>query len=485
MKKACLFLVFVLVFGCGFYLTDLGNVEAADYASPEVKIFRSGGKLKKNFMAFEKSFHGGGFISTGNIKGGKRFDEIIVGAGPGGGPRVKVFNKNGKKTKIDFTAFELGFRGGVDVAACNINGKGRDEIAVVKASEGRALVRVFRKKKKIREFLALSSNHTGGASIACGDVDGDKKDEIIIGSGVGAKSHVKVFNGKGKFTGEIFWPFEDSYKGGVDVAVGNIDGGEEEEVIISKARFSNARVKVYKTGKGQRVLGEFDAFPASRQEGANIDTGDIDRDGVDEIIAGANGLTSEVKVYKGHGKRLGFKVVPYGNNFRGGSKVTVGKFGKWKRKKTKKNGFVNRKVYQAVTIPGKKYYDGRNEYRYIEVSIPNQKLYIYERGKKIKEMVISTGTSKFPTPIGDFKIGYKVKSQRMRHEYGPDHPDNYDLPDVPNVLAFNGPYTIHGTYWHSNFGTPMSHGCVNLSPADAFWIYHWANVGDSVYVTPW
>ena len=485
MKKVYYSFVLVLIFGCGFYLTGLDSVQATDYVSPEVKIFKRSGKMKRGFLAFEESFRGGGFVATGNIKGRRRFDEIIVGAGPGGGPRIKVFNHKGKQTKIDFMAFESDFRGGVDVVVGNIDGKGRDEIIVVKASDGHAKVKIFRKNKKIREFLALSPNHTSGASIACGDVDGDGKDEIIIGSGIGAKAHVKVFNGKGKFTGQIFWPFESNFRGGVDVAVGNIDGGAKEEIVVSKAKFSNARIKVYKTGKGQRILGEFDAFSASRQEGANIDCGDIDHDGVDEVIVGANGLTSEVRVYEGHGKKMDFKIVPYGTNFRGGSKVALGKFGKVRRKKAEKKGFKTRKIYRAVTIPGRKYYDGRNEYRYIEISIPQQKLFIYEKGKKIKEMLVSTGTSKYSTPIGDFKIYYKVKSQRMRHEYGPDHPDNYDLPDVPNVLAFNGPYTIHGTYWHSNFGYQMSHGCVNLSPADAFWIYHWANVGDVVYVTPW
>jgi len=227
------------------------------------------------------------------LKGGRRFDEIVVGAGPGGGPRVKVFNKTGKKKIADFMAFESNFRGGVDVAVCNTNGKGRDEIIAVKATDGQATVKVFNKKgKKKAQFLALTSRHTGGASVACGDVDGDKKDEIVIGSGIGAKSHVKVFNGKGRYTGEIYWPFEEGFKGGVDVAVGNIDGGSESEIIISKARFSNARVKVYKTGKGQRILGEFDVFPVSHQYGANVDPDDIDRDGVDEIIAGSNGGNS-------------------------------------------------------------------------------------------------------------------------------------------------------------------------------------------------
>lgn len=467
MKKGAILFGLTLFFACGFAFGV-----SADFTNPEVKVFKNASKVKKSFLAFENNFKGGGFIATGDInKDGK--DEIVVGAGPGGGPRVRVFDKKGR-CLLDFMAFENDFRGGVDVAVGNIDGKGKEEIIVSKATQGQAWIKVFRGKKQIKSFLALTELHYGGASVASGNVYGGEKDEIIVGSGLGSKAHVKVFTGKGKFTGQIFWPFEDSYKGGIDVAVGNFDGGKGSEIAISKARFSNARIKVYKANKEKTILGQFDAYSASFQEGANISAGDVDKDGFDEIIVGANGQTSEVRTYEAFGKRLNLSVKPYGDYLSGGTKVVLGKFSKKKKAKGK-----------IVTIPGRKYYEGRNEYRYIEVSLGEQRLCVYEQGKKIKEMLISSGVAKYGTPTGDFYIQYKVASQRMRHEYGPNHPDNYDLPDVPNVLGFDGPYTIHGTYWHSNFGTPMSHGCVNLSPADAFWVYHWANLGDSVHVTPW
>jgi lipoprotein-anchoring transpeptidase ErfK/SrfK len=58
--------------------------------------------------------------------------------------------------------------------------------------------------------------------------------------------------------------------------------------------------------------------------------------------------------------------------------------------------------------------------------------------------------------------------------------DYYYLPNVPHVMYFYGGYGLHGTYWHNNFGTPMSHGCVNLSQTDAEWLYNWASVGTKV-----
>jgi lipoprotein-anchoring transpeptidase ErfK/SrfK len=58
----------------------------------------------------------------------------------------------------------------------------------------------------------------------------------------------------------------------------------------------------------------------------------------------------------------------------------------------------------------------------------------------------------------------------------------YYLPDVPYTMYFYKDYGIHGTYWHNNFGTPMSHGCVNMVTAEAGWLYNWSHLGIVVVV---
>jgi lipoprotein-anchoring transpeptidase ErfK/SrfK len=70
----------------------------------------------------------------------------------------------------------------------------------------------------------------------------------------------------------------------------------------------------------------------------------------------------------------------------------------------------------------------------------------------------------------------------MSWYYGPNNPMNYDLPNVPWVASFKGPYTIHGAYWHHNFGHPMSHGCVNMKVSEAKIIYDWAEIGTPVII---
>lgn len=113
--------------------------------------------------------------------------------------------------------------------------------------------------------------------------------------------------------------------------------------------------------------------------------------------------------------------------------------------------------------------------RWIDVDLTNQMVYAYEGDTIVNSFVVSTGTAMTPTVTGKFKIWIKLKSTDMS---GP----GYYLPDVPYTMYFYKGYGLHGTYWHSNFGTPMSHGCVNLSIPDAEWLFYWASEGTVVNV---
>ena len=113
--------------------------------------------------------------------------------------------------------------------------------------------------------------------------------------------------------------------------------------------------------------------------------------------------------------------------------------------------------------------------RWIDVDLTNQMVYAYEGDTIVNSFVVSTGTWLTPTVTGKHKIYVKVRMQDMS---GP----GYYLRDVPWVMFFSGDYGLHGTYWHNNFGTPMSRGCVNLTIDDAAWLFNWASVGTVVNV---
>lgn len=112
---------------------------------------------------------------------------------------------------------------------------------------------------------------------------------------------------------------------------------------------------------------------------------------------------------------------------------------------------------------------------WFDVDLSDQRMYAYEGDTLVRTFVVSTGTWQTPTVTGKFKVWIKLKSAPMS---GP----GYYLPDVPYIMYFYGDYGIHGTYWHNNFGVPMSHGCVNLSIPDAEWAYNFAYVGTVVNV---
>lgn len=113
--------------------------------------------------------------------------------------------------------------------------------------------------------------------------------------------------------------------------------------------------------------------------------------------------------------------------------------------------------------------------KWIEVDLSKQRLYAHEGQETVLTAVVSTGTRYYPTVTGRFRIYLKYRSAPMS---GP----GYYLPNVPYTMYFYGSYAIHGTYWHNNFGRPMSHGCVNMKTPEARWLFNWAPKGTLVVV---
>jgi len=112
---------------------------------------------------------------------------------------------------------------------------------------------------------------------------------------------------------------------------------------------------------------------------------------------------------------------------------------------------------------------------WIDVNLSQQTVYAYEGDTIVNSFVVSTGTWQTPTVTGQYHVYVKLRYTDMA---GP----GYYLPDVPYTMYFYQGYGLHGTYWHHNFGTPMSHGCVNLSTPDAEWLYNFASVGTLVNI---
>ncbi|HBE18211.1 MAG TPA: hypothetical protein DEG17_22015 [Cyanobacteria bacterium UBA11149] len=113
--------------------------------------------------------------------------------------------------------------------------------------------------------------------------------------------------------------------------------------------------------------------------------------------------------------------------------------------------------------------------RWIEVDLSSQRLVAWNGKQRVKTFIVSSGKRRTPTRTGTYRIRSKVSSTRMRGR-------GYNVPNVPSVMYYSGGYAIHGAYWHKSFGTPVSHGCVNLPVSQARWLYNWAPMGTRVVI---
>lgn len=119
-------------------------------------------------------------------------------------------------------------------------------------------------------------------------------------------------------------------------------------------------------------------------------------------------------------------------------------------------------------------------YKKIDVNLSTQSLTVLEGGTPIFTCLVSSGKSGYSTPTGDYSIYAKDRVAPMSSAQ--DAVEFYYIADVPYVMWFNGNYSIHGAYWHNDFGNVRSHGCVNVSVASGEFIFDWAPVGTPVSV---
>jgi hypothetical protein len=108
--------------------------------------------------------------------------------------------------------------------------------------------------------------------------------------------------------------------------------------------------------------------------------------------------------------------------------------------------------------------------RWLDIDLDEQILTAYRGRTPIYTTLVSAGVWKYPTPHGSFRIYHKVAQANMKSD--PTADEQYRADHVPWSMYFKKGYALHGTYWHDGFGHPRSHGCINLAPKDAMFVYH-------------
>lgn len=282
-----------------------------------IKIADQDGKTEIEFLGFDKKFKGGVNLAAGDTNGDGA-EEIIAAAGPGGGPHIKIFNSNGE-LKGQWFAFKNDFRGGVRVAAADINHDGVDEIIAVPGPGGDSEVKIFNGRGQLlSSFYAYDNKFTGELNLAAGDIDGDGVEEIAIGLGASKIPEVRVFKANGVLISQ-FLAYPKNFRGGVRVAIASVKGGVQKnsaQIITAPAGGGGPHVKFFDS-KGN-LLFHFFAFNSNFRGGVNLAKADVNNDGLAEIITAAGpGGAPHVRVFAAGGKIIG-SFYAYEEAFAGG-----------------------------------------------------------------------------------------------------------------------------------------------------------------------
>jgi hypothetical protein len=141
--------------------------------------------------------------------------------------------------------------------------------------------------------------------------------------------------------------------------------------------------------------------------------------------------------------------------------------------------WIPRNSIARLILPARPGVDGR----WIAVDTAQQTLTVWENDRLVFATLISSGKGKRITRNGLTKIYLRMDTSDMSRLMGDS--DDYNIFDVPFVMYFNSGMALHAAPWHDNFGTPMSHGCVNMSMTDAHWLYDWTMSAPEAAVLVW
>ena len=209
-------------------------------------------------------FTGGVTVATGDVNRDS-VPDVIVGAGAGADAHVKVFDGSTGAELSSFYAYDRGFRGGVSVAAGDVNGDGFADLVIAAGSGGGPHVQVFGRSSTgtvapftgvaglSNSFFAYDTGFTGGVNVAVGDVNGDGFADIITGADTGAGPHVKAFNGRTTTEVASFFAYPQAFNGGVRVGVGDVDRDGRVEILAASGAGRTAGVRAFDANTGTQL----------------------------------------------------------------------------------------------------------------------------------------------------------------------------------------------------------------------------------------
>jgi hypothetical protein len=276
---------------------------------PEVKLFNNDGSVKYDFFAYDPSFAGGVRVATGDVNGDQT-EDLITAPGPGGGSDIKVFDGSTGALIHEFFAFDPSFTGGVWIASADVNNDHTDDIIVgagpgggpeVKVIDGTKLGQVqpngeIAPTALLGDFFAFAPSFAGGVSVAAADVNNDHFNDIIVGAGAGGGPEVKVIGGTKlgqlQANGQIaptallgdFFAFDAGFSGGVTVAGGDVNGDGLADIYVGSGAGSSfdSKVRVF-SGADFSIIWDY-VVVTLYKGGVRVGSEDLNGDGKADIV---------------------------------------------------------------------------------------------------------------------------------------------------------------------------------------------------------
>jgi hypothetical protein len=252
------------------------------------------------FQAYPSGFRGGVRLAMGDIDGDGT-EEIITGAGPGGGPQVRIFDLEGH-VKNQFFAFEPGDRHGIFVATGDINADGVDEILVTQDAGGIGQIRIFNRYGHLKGAYFPFGRTGLPLRVATGNMDEDPEAEILSVQSTYSDGRILIHNGNGRYAGSLT-AFNTNVNA-LSLSTEDLNADGLDEIIVASGARHSPRVSVYNSLGAEQF--SFFAYPQNFLGGVEVASGDIDQNGTVElyVFPKTNG-GPHLRMFNHEGKLIG------------------------------------------------------------------------------------------------------------------------------------------------------------------------------------
>lgn len=262
-------------------LRPLDRVENAPYLNGSfVRVLTASGAAERTgFFAYDSRYKGSSTVIKTDLNGDGAKETVVADK-----TSVFVYDSTGN-TNASWAPFGAKWKNSMSIAVGDMNGDGKKEIIVGAGAGGAPLVKIYDAHgKEKKSFNAYAAAFKGGVNVAVGNVLGNGWQYIVTGPGAGGGPHVRVFDGNG-IVKQQFFAYANTFAGGVYVAAGDTLGLGRDQIITGAGFGGGPQIRVFDGGAKAKVVGSFFAYKTSSRAGVRVSASDLDSNGRASILA--------------------------------------------------------------------------------------------------------------------------------------------------------------------------------------------------------